>query len=215
TLLGVGRARLMGWPLASGLVLGLALSVASTVVLLRGLEQHDLVSTPAGHVAIGWLIVEDLLTVVVLVVSPALGAGSSTAAGLLSVLGLALLKLAALVVLVLVVGGRVLPCVLTLVAGLRSRELSTLTVLALAVAIATGASVVFGASMALGAFLAGMVVGQSPVSAQAGADALPMRDAFAVLFFVSVGMLLDPAFLVREPVLLLLALGIVLVGKPP
>jgi K+:H+ antiporter len=212
TVLGLALGLAMGWPVSKGLVLGLALSVASTVVLLRGLEAHDLVSTPAGHAAIGWLIVEDILTVVVLVVIPALA--PSAAGALLPSLAIALLKLAALVVLVLVVGARVLPKVLTLVARLRSRELFTLTVLAIAIAVATLASVVFGASMALGAFLAGMVVSQSPVSAQAAADALPMRDAFAVLFFVSVGMLLDPGFLVREPLLLLAGLGIVLVGKP-
>jgi CPA2 family monovalent cation:H+ antiporter-2 len=213
TLLGLGLGLAMGWPASKGLVLGMALSVASTVVLLRGLEAHDLVSTPSGHAAIGWLIVEDILTVVVLVVIPAL-APSAAGGSLLQSMALALLKLAALVLLVLVVGARVLPKVLTLVARLRSRELFTLTILAIAIAVATLASVVFGASMALGAFLAGMVVSQSPVSAQAAADALPMRDAFAVLFFVSVGMLLDPGFFVREPWLLLAGLGIVLVGKP-
>ncbi|MET0553918.1 MAG: cation:proton antiporter, partial [Vicinamibacteria bacterium] len=212
TLLGLGLGLAMGWPPSKGLVLGMALSVASTVVLLRGLEAHDLVSTPSGHAAIGWLIVEDILTVVVLVVIPALAPSAS--GSLVQSMAIALLKLAALVVLVLVVGARVLPKVLTLVARLRSRELFTLTILAIAIAVATLASVVFGASMALGAFLAGMVVSQSPVSAQAAADALPMRDAFSVLFFVSVGMLLDPGFFVREPLLLLAGLGIVLVGKP-
>ncbi|MET0551683.1 MAG: cation:proton antiporter, partial [Vicinamibacteria bacterium] len=198
TGLGLLLGLAMGWPPSKGLVLGMALSVASTVVLLRGLEAHDLVSTPSGHVAIGWLIVEDILTVVVLVVIPAL-APSAGGSGLPQAMAIALLKLAVLVVLVLVVGARVLPRVLTLVARLRSRELFTLTILAIAIAVATLASVVFGASMALGAFLAGMVVSQSPVSAPAAADALPLRDAFAVLFFVSVGMLLDPGFLVREP----------------
>jgi CPA2 family monovalent cation:H+ antiporter-2 len=212
TGLGLALGLAMGWPPSKGLVLGMALSVASTVVLLRGLEAHDLVSTPSGHVAIGWLIVEDILTVVVLVVIPAL-APSAAGGSLLQSMAIALLKLSALVVLVLVVGARVLPRVLTLVAKLRSRELFTLTVLAIAIAVATVASL-FGASMALGAFLAGMVVSQSPVSAQAAADALPLRDAFAVLFFVSVGMLLDPSFLVREPLLLVAGLGIVLVGKP-
>jgi CPA2 family monovalent cation:H+ antiporter-2 len=214
TALGLALGLAMGWPVSKGLVLGMALSVASTVVLLRGLEAHDLVATPSGHVAIGWLIVEDILTVVVLVVIPAMAPAAAGGAGLAQSLAIALLKLAALVVLVLVVGARVLPKVLTLVARLRSRELFTLTVLAIAIAVATAAAVLFGASMALGAFLAGMVVSQSPVSAQAAADALPMRDAFAVLFFVSVGMLLDPGFFVREPLLLLAGLGIVLVGKP-
>jgi CPA2 family monovalent cation:H+ antiporter-2 len=217
TLLGIGIGVAFGWPLASGLVLGMALSVASTVVLLRALEAHNLVSTPAGHAAIGWLIVEDILTVVVLVVIPVLGqAGGAAgpAGGLLGELALALVKLAALVGLVFVVGSRLLPRALVYVARLQSRELFTLTILALAIAIASGASLLFGASMALGAFLAGMVVGQSPVSQQAAADALPLRDAFAVLFFVSVGMLFEPAFLVREPLLLLAALGVVVVGKP-
>jgi K+:H+ antiporter len=213
TVLGLALGLAMGWPASKGLVLGMALSVASTVVLLRGLEAHDLVSTPSGHVAIGWLIVEDILTVVVLVVIPALAPSAGGGAALLQSMAMALLKLAVLVVLVLVVGARVLPRVLILVARLRSRELFTLTILAIAIAVATVASL-FGASMALGAFLAGMVVSQSPVSSQAAADALPMRDAFAVLFFVSVGMLLDPGFFVREPLLFLAGLGIVLVGKP-
>jgi len=215
TLLGLGIGLAFDWPIGSGLVLGMALSVASTVVLLRGLEAHNLVSTPAGHVAIGWLIVEDILTVVVLVVIPVLGqAGAAASTGLVSSLALALVKLAAFVGLVFLFGVRLLPRALVYVAGLRSRELFTLTILAIAIAIAAGASLLFGVSMALGAFLAGMVVGQSPVSQQAAAEALPLRDAFAVLFFVSVGMLFEPAFLLREPLLLLAALLVVLVGKP-
>jgi CPA2 family monovalent cation:H+ antiporter-2 len=218
TLLGVATGAAFGWPMSSGLVLGMALSVASTVVLLRGLEAHNLLSTPSGHAAIGWLIVEDVLTVIVLVVIPALGGGqdaSSTPPGPVAMKVLVTLgKLGTLVALVFLAGSRLIPWVLVQVARLRSRELFTLTVLALAIAIATGAAVFFGVSMALGAFLAGMVVGQSPVSHQAAADALPLRDAFAVLFFVSVGMLFEPAFLVREPLLFLSALVIVLVGKP-
>jgi CPA2 family monovalent cation:H+ antiporter-2 len=213
TLLGLGVALLFGWSWSAGLVLGMALSVASTVVLLRGLEAQDLLDTPSGHAAVGWLIVEDLLTVAVLVVIPALGT-SGGASGIAGALGLALAKLAALVALVFVAGSRVVPWALVQVARLRSRELFTLTVLALAIAIASGAAVLFGASMALGAFLAGMVVGQSPVSQQAAADALPLRDAFAVLFFVAVGMLFEPAFLLQEPLLLLAALAVVLIGKP-
>jgi CPA2 family monovalent cation:H+ antiporter-2 len=216
TLLGLGIGVASGWPAASGLVLGIGLAVASTVVLLRGLEAHNLASTPAGHAAIGWLLVEDILTVVVLVVIPILGQpGGVVARGeLLTELALALTRLAGLVGLVLVVGMRLLPRALVYVARLRSRELFTLTILALAVATANGASLLFGASMALGAFLAGMVVGQSPVSQQAAADALPLRDAFAVLFFVSAGMLFEPALLVREPLQLLAALAVVLVAKP-
>jgi CPA2 family monovalent cation:H+ antiporter-2 len=216
TLLGLGIGVAFGWSTSAGLVLGMALSVASTVVLMRGLEAQDLTGTPAGNVAIGWLIVEDLLTVVVLVVIPAMAGapGSASGGALPAALALALGKLAALVALVWLAGLRLVPFILLQVTRLRSRELFTLTVLALAVAVATVAAVVFGASLALGAFLAGMVVGQSAVSEQAGADALPLRDAFAVLFFVSVGMLFEPAFVLREPLLLLAALGVVLVGKP-
>jgi len=220
TLLGLGIGLAFGWPATSGLVLGLALSVASTVVLLRGLEAHNLTTTPAGHAAIGWLIVEDILTVLVLVVIPVLGQARAPgtpdgpAPSLAAGVAIAFGKLLALVAVVFVLGSRLLPRTLVYVARLQSRELFTLTILAIAIAIAAGASVLFGASMALGAFLAGMVVGQSPVSQQAAADALPMRDAFAVLFFVSVGMLFEPSFLLREPLLLLAALAVVLIGKP-
>jgi len=220
TLLGLGIGLAFGWPASSGLVLGLALSVASTVVLLRGLEAHNLTATPAGYAAIGWLIVEDILTVLVLVVIPVLGqaSGSGEAAdgapSLAAGVALAIGKLLALVAVVFVLGSRLLPSALVYVARLQSRELFTLTILAIAIATAAGASALFGASMALGAFLAGMVVGQSPVSQQAAADALPLRDAFAVLFFVSVGMLFEPSLLWREPLLLLAALAVVLIGKP-
>src|SRR5512139_1988027 len=195
TLLGLSIALAFGWPPTSGLVLGLALAVASTVVLMRVLEDRQLLATPSGHAAVGWLLVEDVLTVVILVVIPALAAGSQpggAAHGLWPSLGLAMAKLVALVVLVALAGSRVVPRMLEVAARLRSRELFTLTVLAIAVTVAAGSAGFFGASMALGAFLAGMVVGQSPVSQQAAADALPLRDAFAVLFFVSVGMLFDP-----------------------
>ena len=219
TLLGLAIGVAFGWPVASGLVLGMALAVASTVVLMRVLEDRQLLATTHGHAAVGWLLVEDVLTVAILVVIPVLAgaAGPDHAGisrGLAASLGVAMLKLAALVALVAFAGSRVVPRMLELAARLRSRELFTLTVLAIAVTIATGSALFFGASMALGAFLAGMVVGQSPVSQQAAADALPLRDAFAVLFFVSVGMLFDPGFVVREPALVLAALAVVLVGKP-
>ncbi len=218
TLLGLSIGLAFGWPPASGLVLGMALAVASTVVLMRVLEDRQLLATPHGHAAVGWLLVEDVLTVAILVVIPALAAGGGPARassrGLWPSLGVAMVKLLALVGLVAFAGSRVVPRMLELAARLRSRELFTLTVLAIAVVVATGSALFFGASMALGAFLAGMVVGQSPVSHQAAADALPLRDAFAVLFFVSVGMLFDPAFLLREPALVLAALAVVLVGKP-
>ncbi len=199
-LLGCALGVALGWPAVEGLVLGAALSVASTVVLLRALEARQLVGTPAGNVAVGWLIVEDVLTVVVLVLLPALGghASISPGGGMLYALAAALLKLAGLILVVFLMGWRLVPWVLLQVARLRSRELFTLTILAVAATIASVA-VLFGASMALGAFLAGMVVGQSAVSEQAAADALPLRDAFAVLFFVSVGMLFEPAFLLRDP----------------
>jgi len=222
TLLGVAVAAAFGMPVKGGLVLGMAMAVASTVVLVRVLSDNRALDTPAGHVAVGWLIVEDILTVVVLVLIPAIGAPAAAAAGadhgpppgVWVALPLALVKLGAFVALLMVLGRRVVPWVMVRVARLRSRELFTLTVLVMAVAIATGSAAVFGASMALGAFLAGMVVGQSPVSQQAAADALPLRDAFAVMFFASVGMLFDPMFVVREPLLTLACVGVVMVGKP-
>jgi CPA2 family monovalent cation:H+ antiporter-2 len=201
----------------------MAMAVASTVVLIRVLSDNGRLETPAGHTAVGWLIVEDILTVVLLVLIPALAAtgepgnaaaGAVTAAGLGKALGVALLKLVVLAGIVLIVGAKVVPWVMVRVARLRSRELFTLTVLVMALAVATGSAYGFGVSMALGAFLAGMVVAQSPVSQQAAADALPFRDAFAVLFFVSVGMLFDPASVLRDPLLVLAALGIILIAKP-
>ena len=218
TALGTWVARASGWGFGSGLVLGIAVSVASTVVLMRGLEDKGALASPEGHIAVGWLIVEDIFTVLVLVLLPAVAVsretGSTGAAGLLGALGIACAKIALLAVVVLVLGGKAVPWLLTRVARTRSRELFTLTVLSIALAIATGAAHFFGASMALGAFLAGMVVGQSKESHQAAADALPMRDAFAVLFFVSVGMLFDPRFLLAQPLLVISVLGIVLIAKP-
>ncbi len=205
----------LGWPLMSTLVLGMSLAVASTVVLLRVLMDRNMLATSHGHAAVGWLVVEDVLTVLALVLVPMMGPDRAGAPGSPALaIGWAVLKLALLVALVLLAGSRIVPWVLTMVARLRSSELFTLTVLVLSVAIAVGAYTLFGASVALGAFLAGMVVAQSPVSHQAAADALPMRDAFAVLFFVSVGMLFDPAFLVAQPLLVAAGLAIVLVVKP-
>jgi K+:H+ antiporter len=213
TGLGALLALGFGWPLAAGLVFGVAISVASTVVLTRVLADNDELHTPSGHVAVGWLIVEDLFTVVVLVVMPALGGGGGPA-GLAWALGAALLKLGALVTFTAIVGRRLLPWVLTRVAAANSRELFTLAVLAIALGIAVGSSVVFGASMALGAFLAGMVVGQSDFSTRAASEALPMRDAFAVLFFVSVGMLFDPSALAANALPILATSAIVMLAKP-
>jgi monovalent cation:H+ antiporter-2, CPA2 family len=217
TALGALVATQFGWPLGAGVVLGLAVSVASTVVLLRVLMDNNALNTRAGHVAVGWLVVEDIFTVLVLVLLPAVVlslSGGAESEGFIKPLAVALLKLAVLSVMVLVGGSKVVPWLFGLVARTRSRELFTLTVLVMAIGIAAGSYVAFGASMALGAFLAGMVVSQSDVHHQAAADALPLRDAFAVLFFVSVGMLFDPRFLIQEPLLVLSVLAIILVGKP-
>ena len=213
TILGVIVALIFDWPLKAGLVLGFAMAVASTVVLMRVLADNDAVDTTQGHVVVGWLIVEDLLTVIVLVLIPSLDTRHGSSNILMTLLW-AILKLAALIAILLLAGSRIIPRIMVAVAKLRSRELFTLTVLVMAIAIATGASHFFGASMALGAFLAGMVVGQSPVSQQAAADALPLRDAFAVLFFTSVGMLFDPRFLWHEPGLIVACLAVVMIGKP-
>lgn len=217
TLLGLVVAMAFGWQLRSGLVLGMAMAVASTVVLLRVLMDNRLLDTPHGHVAVGWLIVEDLFTVVVLVLIPALGTSHGDGGGAASVgmsLLIALVKLGVLVAILLVVGSKVIPWIMIKVAGLRSRELFTLTVLVMAITVAVISQYVFGASMALGAFLAGMVVGQSAVAHQAAADALPLRDTFAVLFFTSVGMLFEPAFLLNHPALVIACLSIVMIAKP-
>ncbi len=215
TAMGVGVARAFGWDWASGLIFGLAISVASTVVLLRVLSDRGDLHTPAGHIAVGWLVVEDLFTVLVLVLLPAIfGVRQAAAMGLPAALGLAAFKIAALVVLTFLVGGRVVPWILEKVAETRSRELFTLTVLVLALGIAVGAANLFAVSAALGAFLAGMIVGQSEFSLRAASDALPMRDAFAVLFFVSVGMLFEPQTLTKTPGLVVATIAVIVVGKP-
>ncbi len=218
TMLGTGVGLAAGWSLSSAVIFGLAISVASTVVLLRVLADAGDLHTRAGHVAVGWLVVEDLLTVFVLVVLPAVFGGGGASGGLaghpvLAVL-LAVAKVGALVVLTLYGGGRLIPWVLARAAATRSRELFTLTVLVLALGIAVGSAKAFGVSMPLGAFLAGMVVGRSEFSLRAATEALPMRDAFAVLFFVSVGMLFDPRHLIRAPGLVAGTLAVILLGKP-
>jgi CPA2 family monovalent cation:H+ antiporter-2 len=214
TLLGVGVGWLFGWPWTAGAVFGIGLAVASTVVLIRILSDNRDLHTRAGHIAVGWLVVEDLFTVLVLVIMPAVFGPQSSGANVGLSLGLAAIKVAALTALVLVGGQRLVPALLTRIATTRSRELFTLTVLALALGISVASAQLFGVSMALGAFLAGLVVGRSEFSVRAATDALPMRDAFAVLFFVSVGMLLDPGFVVQQPLLILAALGVVVIGKP-
>ena len=207
----------LGWERSAGLIFGMALAVASTVVLIRVLADHNDLHTQAGHIAVGWLVVEDLFTVIALVLLPAFfgtGAGASAATPLWLALGVTALKVSALVAFTSVVGTRVIPRVLDYVAATRSRELFTLTVLVIALGIAVGSALIFSVSMALGAFLAGMIVGRSDYSLRAASEALPMRDAFAVLFFVSVGMLLDPGSLLASPGLVIGALAVVLVGKP-
>jgi CPA2 family monovalent cation:H+ antiporter-2 len=213
TVLGAIAAHFLGWSWSAAFVFGLTLSVASTVVLIRVLSDHKQLHTSAGHIAVGWLVVEDVFTVVVLVILPALKGGTSGAT-IAASLAVTLLKVGGLIAVAAVIGRRVIPVVLDRVAATRSRELFTLTVLAVALGLAVGSAAIFGVSMALGAFLAGMIVGTSDYSVRAATDALPMRDAFAVLFFVSVGMLLNPATVIDNPALALAALAIVIVGKP-
>jgi CPA2 family monovalent cation:H+ antiporter-2 len=218
TLLGMGLAHLMGWTLMGGLVFGLALSVASTVVLLRALQGADLVDTQRGRIAVGWLIVEDLVMVLALVLLPALAAvlgnaeGGGASALLAPLLG-TLLKVVGFVVVMLVVGRRVIPWALHWVVHTGSRELFRLAVLAIALGVAFGAAYVFDVSFALGAFFAGMILGETPLSRRATEETLPLRDAFAVLFFVSVGMLFNPAVVVEQPLPLLATILIIVVGK--
>jgi len=223
TVVGMVVFHFFGWPLRAGMILGMSMAVASTVVLLRVLMDRDMLNSSHGHAAVGWLIVEDIFTVLALVLVPLLALrpmpggeaiDASPPPSVLMSIGWAIVKLTALVLIVLIAGSKIVPWILAQVAKLRSRELFTLTVLVLSVAIAVGSAVLFDASVALGAFLAGMVVAQSPVSHQAAADALPMRDAFAVLFFVSVGMLFDPSFLITDPLLVVAGLSIVLIAKP-
>ncbi|AMK24205.1 MULTISPECIES: YbaL family putative K(+) efflux transporter [unclassified Sphingobium] len=219
TLMGMGLAHYMGWPLMGGLVFGLSLSVASTVVLLRALQGADLVETYRGRIAVGWLIVEDLVMVLALVLLPALaGVMNNADAGggagaLLAPLLITFLKVAGFVALMLVVGRRVIPWALHWVVHSGSRELFRLAVLAIALGVAFGAAVAFDVSFALGAFFAGMILGETPLSRRATEETLPLRDAFAVLFFVSVGMLFNPAVLIEQPLPLLATVAIIIVGK--
>jgi CPA2 family monovalent cation:H+ antiporter-2 len=215
TLLGAVAAHALGWGWAASIWFGLTLSVASTVVLVRVLSERRELHTSSGHIAVGWLVVEDTFTVFLLVLLPTLvGTGSGGAAGIATSVAVTILKILALVAVAAVVGQRVIPRLLDRIAATRSRELFTLTVLAIALGLAVGSSRFFGVSMALGAFLAGMVVGRSDYSLRAATDAIPMRDAFAVLFFVSIGMLLNPRLLLQDPWLALAALGIVVLAKP-
>jgi CPA2 family monovalent cation:H+ antiporter-2 len=215
TLALAGLLRLVGLDFTSGVVLGISISVASTVVMALVLAERRDLHAPIGHIAIGWTVVEDLLTVTALLLLPMfVGSGAVGSAGIGPALGQAALKIVALVALVLVLGKWVIPWALEHVARARSRELFTLSVLVVALGIAIGAAKLFGVSMALGAFLAGLAVGRSEFAARAANDALPMRDAFAVLFFVSVGMLCDPRSVLEAPLLIGLVLAVVLIGKP-
>ena len=223
TAIGYGMAYLLGWSVGAGLVFGLSLSVASTVVLLRALEERNALQSSEGKIAVGWLIVEDLAMVLALVLLPALAPalGGDTrvlhAPGVPDNIWLALLvtlgKVALFVVLALVVGTRVVPWLLMRVTRTGTRELFTLCVLAIALGIAYGSSAAFDVSFALGAFFAGVILSESELSHQAGNDSLPLKDAFAVLFFVSVGMLFDPIVLVRDPLAVLGVIAVMMVGK--
>jgi len=223
TAIGVGMTKFWGWSFGAGLVLGLSLSVASTVVLLKALEERNAVSTPNGRITIGWLIVEDLAMVLTLVLLPAFAAalgGHVPADGhgigegsLLANLGQTLIKVTAFVLIVLFFGPRIMPWLLRQVARTGSRELFTLCVLAVSLGIAFGSAKLFDVSYALGAFFAGVVLSESDLSHKAAANSLPLQDAFAVLFFVSVGMMFNPAILLEQPGKVLGVLGLIIVGK--
>ena len=223
TLMGAGLAWAWGWPLPAGLMLGLALSVASTVVVLRALEERSAVQTANGRIAIAWLVVEDLAMVLTLVLLPALAklAGAEPAAGaqagpepnLWIAMALTIVKIAGFLALAVVAGPRVVPWILRQAARTGSHELFTLAVLAVSIGIAYGAAALFGVSFALGAFCAGVILSNSELSQRAADDALPLQHAFAVIFFVSVGMLFDPSILVRDPLAVLGVLAVILLGK--
>jgi monovalent cation:H+ antiporter-2, CPA2 family len=223
TALGIFVTSLWGWSLAAGIVFGLALSVASTVVLLKALESRGVLDSVNGRIAIGWLLVEDLVMVLVLVLLPALALwlGSTTNAATPSVgdrnlwqtLAVTIGQVSGFVVLMLVVGRRLFPWLLWQVARTGSRELFTLCIVAAAVGIAYGSAALFGVSFALGAFFAGMVMRESPLSYRAAEESMPLRDAFSVLFFVSVGMLFEPAVLIGEPLHVVMVLAIIILGK--
>jgi len=219
TALGCGLALVLGWTVGAGLVFGLALSVASTVVLLRALQERRLIETERGRIAVGWLVVEDLATVLALVLLPALapvlkgGASGVDPLSILTPVALTIGKVVAFIVLMVVVGRRVIPWVLHYVAHTGSRELFRLAVLAIALGCAYAAATLFDVSFALGAFFAGMMMAESELSQRAASETLPLRDAFAVLFFVSVGMLFDPMIVLREPLPILVTLLIIMIGK--
>ena len=214
--LGIALGLSLGWSLAGSAIFGLALSVASTVVLLRALQARDMVETEKGRIAVGWLIVEDLAMVLALVLLPAMFGGrgdEASGAGLLQSAGIVALKVIGFIAFMLIVARRILPAVLHWVAHSGSRELFRLAVLAIALGVAFGAALVFDVSFALGAFFAGMILGETQLSRRAAEETLPLRDAFAVLFFVSVGMLFDPKVLTEHPGPLVATVAIIVVGK--
>src|SRR5689334_13827311 len=217
TLLGGLTAHYWGWSLGASIVFGLALSVASTVVLLRALETYNILETVNGRIAVGWLVVEDLATVLALVLLPTLslsaGQSSGSQHGLVATLLLSLGRVGIFVGLMLIIGRRLFPRMLWSIARTGSRELFVLCVIAVAVGIAYGSAELFGVSFALGAFFAGMVMRESPLVHRAAEESLPLRDAFSVLFFVSVGMLFDPRVLVQQPLRLLAVVAIIILGK--
>ena len=221
TILGIGVSMLWGWSFGSALVFGLSLSCASTVVLLKALGDRGLLDSVNGKIAVGWLLVEDLVMVLALVLLPAtavlLGGtaleGANPDQNVFVTLGITLLKVAGFIAFMLIIGKRLIPKIIQFVVRLGSRELFTLTVVAAAVSIAYGSYAVFGVSMALGAFFAGMVVKESDFSHRAEEETLPLREIFSILFFVSVGMLFDPTIIVEEPLHILAVIGIIMIGK--
>ncbi|MGA6150813.1 MULTISPECIES: YbaL family putative K(+) efflux transporter [Stenotrophomonas] len=221
TLLGWGLASLMGWPVIHGVVFGFSLATASTVVLLRAMEERRLLETQRGKIAVGWLIVEDLACVLALVMMPVLAGvfgpdaanETHTLGSVLASIGWTFVQLGLFVAVMLVVGRRLIPWILERIAGTGSRELFTLSVLAIALGVAFGSAMLFGVSFALGAFFAGMLLNESELSHKAANDSLPLRDAFAVLFFVSVGMLFNPAILIEHPWQVLATAAIIMFGK--
>ena len=221
TLLGIGVSMYWGWSFGSALIFGLSLSCASTVVLLKALSDRGLLDSVNGKIAVGWLLVEDLVMVLALVLLPAtamlLGGhalpGTDTSQSIWLTIGITLLKVTGFIAFMLIIGKRLVPMIMQFVARLGSRELFTLTVVAAAVSIAYGSYAVFGVSMALGAFFAGMVVKESDFSHRAEEETLPLREIFSILFFVSVGMLFDPSILIEEPLRILAVIAIIMVGK--
>ena len=213
--IGIAFSKIMGWSLGTGIIFGLCLSVASTVVMLRGLEHHNMLSSMTGKISIGWLIVEDIVMVLALVMMPVLAAGSSVdgSEGLLMPLAIASAKILLFAAIMVIAGRRILPWVLTAVARTGSRELFTLAAISMAMGIALGATMLFGVSLALGAFFAGMMIRESDLNHEVASRILPFQDAFAVLFFVAVGMLFNPAVLIESPLAVINTVLIIILAK--